>query len=359
MIHIVDHLKEKESVIQLNVQRIKAALKRGEKVIVYHPVGKIHGRLKDIRGVEYVASKGLGEVKIPKPILSAKTANLINLWGKPIYGKLGVRPPKWAGRKIAFIHWMVCGATLQPIEVFHLNMLWALDAADFFDEIHIRIAGDGRVPKHASDALREVLGGGRAVLNIKGVRNEETWEWGTYTEFLNSARPDADMYYLHFKGSSHTPGSSRNVDPVFADYGAFTNIAFWSYVMYKALFTIRPTTEKPAVCGILHTNPVWTKKIGWDIRPYHASGSFQGYSGKALVEQKKMITKMLERSKGDIRYMRYTVEGMMTFLFGEDKIARTCDTEQRNLSMYRDLPNICPKQFEDFCKGPEYLICQR
>ena len=66
MIHVVDHLKEKESVIKLNLTRILRALKRGEDVVVYHPVGKIHQRLADIRGVEYVACKGLGVFKDKK-----------------------------------------------------------------------------------------------------------------------------------------------------------------------------------------------------------------------------------------------------------------------------------------------------
>jgi hypothetical protein len=129
--------------------------------------------------------------------------------------------------------------------------------------------------------------------------------------------------------------------------------------MYKALFTIRPTDKKPAVCGILHQNPKWTEKIGWDIRPYHAAGSFQAYSGKALLARKDIMKKMLERASKDIKYMRYTVEGMMTFLFDEKDIERLGYTVTPNTSMYSGLPFIFPKMYEEFCKGPECLICGR
>ena len=290
---------------------------------------------------------------------SETTQRLLKLWGKPIYGKLGVRPPKWEGKRIAFIHWLPCGNALQPIEIFHLNMLWAFDAADFFEEVHIRVAGDGSVPAYVASVAEEVLGHGKARLDIKGIENSETWEWDTYNEFLDAARPDADLYYMHFKGTSHIPGSVRNKNRVFSDYGNFAGLTFWSYLMYQALFTIRPTPEKPAVCGILHENPAWTEKIGWDIRPYHASGSFQGYRGEALVSQRDNIEKMLARARKDQKYMRYTVEGMMTFLFGEESIARLADTLRSNVSMYADLPKAFPAWHDEFCKGPEYLICRR
>ena len=291
--------------------------------------------------------------------LTDSTRRLVDLWGTPIYGKLGVRPPAWEGRCIAFIHWLPCGKELQPIEVFHLNMLWAFDAADFFEEIHVRVAGDGKVPAHVSKALKEVLGAGRAKLDVKGIKNSETWEWGTYNEFLRAARPDADLYYMHFKGTSHAPGSARKQDKVFADYGDFAGITFWSYVMYRALFTIPPTEEKPAVCGVLHVNPEWTKKLGWDLHPYHASGSFQGYKGSALVAQRDLIKARLAYAQGHTIRMRYTVEGMMTLLFDKSKISSLCDASISPVGMYTNLNKACPQQYSEFCNGPEYLICQR
>lgn len=299
------------------------------------------------------------KVAVRGTALTDSTRRLVDLWGTPIYGKLGVRPPAWEGRRIAFIHWLSCDKELQPIEIFHLNMLWAFDAADFFEEIHVRVAGDGKVSAHVSKALKEVLGTGRAKLDVKGVKNAETWEWGTYNEFLGAASPDADMYYMHFKGTSHVPGSVRNKNKVFDDYGNFAGLAFWSYLMYRALFTIQPTQGKPAVCGILHENPAWTEKIGWDVRPYHASGSFQGYQGEALIAQKSNIEKMLARARKDQKYMRYTVEGMMTFLFSEESIARLANTLRSNVSMYADLPKAFPQWYGEFCNGPEYLICRR
>ena len=291
--------------------------------------------------------------------LTDSTRRLVDLWGTPIYGKLGVRPPAWEGRRVAFIHWLPCGKELQPIEIFHLNMLWAFDAADFFEEIHVRVAGDGKVPAHVSKALEEVLGTGRAKLDVKGVKNSETWEWGTYKEFLGAVSPDADMYYMHFKGTSHAPGSPRNQGKVFADYGDFTGIAFWSYLMYKALFTIRPTEVNPAVCGILHTNPSFSPEIGWDIKGYHASGSFQGYRGESLAAKRGAVEAALSRWRNNTRYMRYAVEGMLTYLYDESEISRICSPVLHNARMYTDLQGVFPAHFNEFCKGPEYLICRR
>ena len=362
MVKIVDHAYEPETTIRSNQAKIKKALAKKEKVVVLHSEGFVHGRLAGIPGVEYKVDKALPKrkdlaEKANTP--SAETQSLLQLWGVPVYGKLGVRPPKWQAHRIAFIHWMPCGKELQPIEIFHLNMLWAFNAADFFDEIHIRIAGDGKVPEYVSNALKEVLGGGTAKLDIRGSVNSDTWEWNTYREFLAAAREDADMYYLHFKGTSHAPGSGRNTATAFYDYGDFKGIAFWSYLMYQALFTIAPTEAKPAVCGILHENPVWAGKIGWDVHSYHASGSFQAYSGKALLARKEKMSSMLARAKQELKYMRYTVEGMMTFLFVEQEIGRLCYTIQRNTAMYTDLHKVFPQWYDMFRKGPEYSICRR
>lgn len=362
MVKIVDHAYEPETTILSNQAKIKKALAKKEKVVVLHSEGFVHGRLAGIPGVEYKVDKSLPKrkdlaEKANTP--SEETKRLLQLWGVPVYGKLGVRPPKWQAHRIAFIHWMPSSKSLQPIEIFHLNMLWAFNAADFFDEIHIRVAGDGSIPKHVADAAKLVLGTGTAALDIKGTKNSETWEWGTYTEFLKSARADSDMYYFHFKGTSHIPGASRNKDNVFADYGDFTGITFWSYLMYRALFTIRPTEEKPAVCGLLHTNPTWSPKIGWDPRSYHASGSFQGYFGKSLVSKKKFIENTLAGWRGHVPYMRYAVEGMLTFLYDKSRISSMCDVVLKNARMYSDLKTEFPELFNEFCKGPEYLICQR
>jgi hypothetical protein len=361
MLKIIDHPYEPEQVIKSNQAKIKKALAKKDKVIVFHSEGFVHGRLANIKGVQYKVMKELGkrkdlDKKMSQP--SAETQALIKLWGTPIYGKLGVCAPRWQAKRVAYIHWMPCGGGLQPIEIFHLNMLWAFNAGDFFDEIHVRVAGDGHLPDNVFTALRTALGG-KAKLDIKGIVNSDTWEWGTYNEFLGAAKKGVDFYYLHFKGTSHSPGSARNTNSIFYDYGNFKGIAFWSYLMYIALFTIQPTADKPAVCGLLHENPTWTEKIGWDVRPYHASGSFQADSGNALVSRQPITKRMLERAKQDTKYMRYTVEGMMTFLFDEAEISRLCYTIQRNTGMYTDLHKIFPQWYEAFRKGPEYLICKR
>lgn len=285
--------------------------------------------------------------------LTEATRHLVDLWGVPVYKNLGVGRPRWESRRIAYIHWLLCGEKLQPIEIFHLNALRAFGAANFFEEIHVRVAGDGRVPAYVMRALESVLGGGLAKLDVKGVKNSETWEWGTYNEFLKAARPDVDLYYMHFKGTSHAPGSPRNKNKVFDDFGDFKGIAFWSYVMYRALFTIPLTEEKPAVCGILHVNPEWTKKLGWDRHPYHASGSFQGYKGSALVAQHDLIEARLAYARSDINRMRYTVEGMMTLLFDKSKISSLCDASISPVSMYTSLDKVCPQLYARFAKGPQ------
>lgn len=365
MLYVIDHLKERESVLVHNLSRIRKARAKGEPVLVIHPVGKVHGRLANIPGVQYKEDPGLnhgGEANIRQALelrMSPETSELVRVWGDPIYGKLGVRPVAWDARRIAYIHWMICGKELRHIEVFHLNMLWAFNAADFFDEIHIRIAGDGAVPQYAAEAIQAALGGGKAKLDVKGAPNAKTWEWGTFNEFLDAVRPDSGMYYMHFKGTGHVPGSPRNKHKVFKDYGDFAGIAFWSYLMYKALFTIPPTDDRPAVCGVLHVNPRWAAEAGWDIRPYHASGSFQGYAGKALTTRHGEIEKRRTLAAKSTHHMCYFVEGLMTFLFPEKNIGRLCSTVIENASMYGGLAHVVPDLYAEFKKGPEYLICSR
>lgn len=359
MLKIIDHPYEPEQVIKSNQARIKKALAKKDKVIVFHSEGFVHGRLANIKGVQYKVMKELGKrkdlaKKMSQP--SAETQALIKLWGTPIYGKLGVCAPRWQAKRVAYIHWMPCGGGLQPIEIFHLNMLWAFNAGDFFDEIHVRVAGDGHLPDNVFTALKTVLGRGKARLDIKGVVNSDTWEWGTYNEFLGAAKADADMYYLHFKGTSHKPGSSRNASSVFYDYGDFKGITFWSYLMYRALFTIAPTNEKPAVCGLLHANPDWTHRIGWNVHPYHASGSFQGYKGSALLSHKATIDLKLAGARNDIQSMRYMVEGMLTMLFDKSKITALGDVSTNSVGMYTDLYKIYPAMYAEFCKGPAAIV---
>lgn len=66
MIQIVDHLKEPEHVLVRNLERVQAALRKGEKVRIYH-MGRIHGRLADLPGVEYLPLiKGMKELDAPK-----------------------------------------------------------------------------------------------------------------------------------------------------------------------------------------------------------------------------------------------------------------------------------------------------
>ena len=75
MVKIVDHAYEPESVIQSNLAKIKKALEKNEKVIVFHSEGFVHGRLAGIPGVEYKVVKSLQkrrEVVLKK--LSVKTA---------------------------------------------------------------------------------------------------------------------------------------------------------------------------------------------------------------------------------------------------------------------------------------------
>ena len=59
MVKIVDHAYEPEYVIQSNLAKIKNALAKNEKVVVYHSEGFVHGRLAGIPGVEYKMCKAL------------------------------------------------------------------------------------------------------------------------------------------------------------------------------------------------------------------------------------------------------------------------------------------------------------
>ena len=75
MVKIIDHAYEPEYVIQSNLAKIKNALAKNEKVVVYHSEGFVHGRLAGIPGVEYKMCKALRrrkEVILKK--LSVKTA---------------------------------------------------------------------------------------------------------------------------------------------------------------------------------------------------------------------------------------------------------------------------------------------
>ena len=59
MVKIIDHAYEPEYVIQSNLAKIKNALAKNEKVVVYHSEGFVHGRLAGIPGVEYKMCKAL------------------------------------------------------------------------------------------------------------------------------------------------------------------------------------------------------------------------------------------------------------------------------------------------------------
>lgn len=291
MIHIVDPLKEKESVLRLNVQRIKAAKKRGEKIIVYHPVGAIHGRLANIPGVEYVASKGLG-AKAPQK--SANTADMLLLEQLTTLNAYRM-PVSTSPKGELFIHWFYRDRAedrLSRCEIFHLNMLRYFNVIDRVERIHIRCAFSGK----KTGAMREAVGilsEGKAKVDFQVVAPKESWEHDTFKECVEYAVATGKfVYYAHFKGvtrwtdSLFEPMRGKGTSGAEADL----NLAYWSYLMYLALFTAPDNVKAIGPLRHLGVNKTYKDRdISWsrlckEDPVFYYCGSFQGFDGGYLRE---------------------------------------------------------------------------
>lgn len=324
MIYVLDHLKEKESVLEGNARRIRRALERGEGVTVFHPVGKVHGRLANIPGVIYVESRGLGVVKVPA--YSGEDHSLLDRLTSPNETRMAVKcDPKGS----LFIHWFYRDRVedrLGMCEIFHLNMLRYFNVMDRVDAIHIRCAWDGEM----TDAMREAvrwLECGHAKVDFRVVRQKDSWEHDTIKEAAECAiRTGEFVYYTHFKGVTRVP------DPLFGGsvrggYGAL-DIYYWSWLMYWALFN---APEDAIAVGPMLRNGINKSysysniDISWSALKgelYHYVGSFQGFDGAELGRRlgKMGLGDISARARklwiGD----RYTVEMFLSLVFGRGDV---------------------------------------
>lgn len=324
MIRIVDHLKEKESTLQANLLRIRNALKGGEKVVVVHPAGHIHGRLKNIKGVEYVVE---GAAPIHKDH-SALLARLTQLQAKGV--QIQASP-----LGDVFIHWYYQKRTIDRLtrcEIFHINMLRHFGIPDRARAIHIRCASEYGMAPAMGPAI-ELLRG-NAEMDFKCVRPNGAWEHDTFKECVEYAIGNTGKtYYIHFKGVSHIAD-----DAITASYrnGSRTNpgriieeidILYWCYLMYRHLFGQEHAL--PAIGPLLHkggttlhykdgkNTPKWAYHAN-----HHYSGSFQAFDGEYLKRRfDEFGADRAERDKALWVRDPYTVEQFLSMAFRPDEVS--------------------------------------
>lgn len=328
MVKIIDRLKEKESVLQLNVARIKAAKKRGEKIIVYHPVGSIHGRLANIPGVEYVASKALGTKAPPKPANAADKLLLERLTTLNPYRM----PVDSSPNGELFIHWFYRERKedrLGHCEIFHLNMLRYFNVMDRVNAIHIRCASNGPTTQAMKIAVA-FLSCGHAQIDFRIVPQADSWEHDTIKEAAEYALATGEfVYYTHFKGVT------RIEDPLFTGntrkgYEAL-DIFYWSWLLYCGLFSAPGNVRAigPMLrSGINKTYSDNSFDISWSALRgdrYHYAGSFQGFDGKALKE--RFVLMGLANEKDRLRKIwirdQFTVEMFLSLVFPRPEVYTT------------------------------------
>ncbi len=324
MIRIIDHLKEKEAVLQLNLRKVQAALQRGEAVTIYHPVGHIHGRLANISGVEYVESRGLG---------SCASGNDMALLGR-LVAPNGYRMPYYGEpRGELYIHWFYrerAEDRLGRCEMFHLNMLRYFNVMDRVDVIHIRCAWNGRMT-HAMESAIAILECGHATVDFRIVKQADSWEHDTIKEAAEYAVATGKfVYYTHFKGVT------RVADPLF---GGSTrrgyevlDIFYWVWLLYRGLFMApeSATAIGPMLRdGINKTYKDGKHDISWSalgISRHHYAGSFQGFDGKALRHRLDLLGLPSESARLRKLWIkdRYTVEMFLSLVFPKSEVFSAC-----------------------------------
>lgn len=290
MLQIVDHLKESEETLVRNLERVKAALRKGEKVRIYH-MGRIHGRLADLPGVEYLPLiKGVKELDTAKgtKVLapSPKDKELLT-WLTTLQYHYNL-PPENPSLGDIFIYWFYRERSedrLSRCEIFHLNMLRLFRIPQRMGKIHVRCAYAKGGMTTAMMAARAILAEGGARVDFKVVAPNERWEHDTIKECVEyAAETGKYVYYTHFKGVS------RVKDPLFADIvrAKFSelDIYYWTWLLYLALFTspqILPAIGPMLRDGINKTYE--GRDLSWSMlkkAPHHYAGSFQAFDGKFL-----------------------------------------------------------------------------
>lgn len=316
MLQIVDHLKEPEKDLVRKLERVQMALRKGEKVRIYH-LGRIHGRLANLPGVEYL------------PLIKGVKAAVLDSKDKDLLTRLTTlhdwRMPVSASPKgELFIHWFYRGRKedrLGRCEIFHLNMLRYFNVMDRVNVIHIRCASNGPTTQAMKVAVA-FLSCGHAQIDFRIVPQADSWEHDTIKEAAEYALATGEfVYYTHFKGVT------RVEDPLFADrsrkgYGTL-DIFYWVWLLYRGLFgapdgvaAIGPMLRN----GINKTYSYSDKDISWSALKgdlYHYVGSFQGFDGHALAERFRIMG-LSEKNVRDAKLWigdRYTVEMFLSLVF--------------------------------------------
>ncbi len=335
MLQIVDHLKESEETLVRNLERVKAAITRREKVRIYH-MGRIHGRLANLPGVEYLPLiKGVKELKGAKGgqgiVPTAKDKELLT-WLTTLQYHYSL-PPENPPLGDIFIYWFYrerAEDRLSRCEIFHLNMLRLFRIPQRMGKIHVRCAYAKGGMTTAMMAARAILAEGGARVDFKVVSPNDRWEHDTIKECVEyAAETGKYVYYTHFKGVS------RVKDPLFegivrTQYGEL-DIYYWTWLLYAALFTSPQTL--PAIGPMLRNgiNKSYPKRhydISWSMikgEPHHYVGSFQAFDGKFLQGRFAELGIWEKRSREKKLWVGdpYTVEMFLSLIFKRSEVYTT------------------------------------
>ena len=170
-------------------------------------------------------------------------------------------------KKELFIHWYYINRTedvLNPIEIFHTNVLYKYNVMERFDTINFNIAVDGE--EKMTDSMKEVvdlLNSGHATVKYKIIKNsKDNWENETCKEFLKTAlgNKEKEVYYTHFKGVSR-------MSQIFEGKRSIADILYWCWLMYDSIFSDEATKnleDGKAACGIVRKTQA-LDKIGYNL----------------------------------------------------------------------------------------------
>ena len=293
MIQIVDHLKESETTLAHNLERVKAALRKGEKVRIYH-MGRIHGRLANLPGVEYLPlikgmkepDKAKGGKAVKALVPSSKDRDLLP-WLTTLQHRYNL-PPENPPLGDIFIYWFYrerAEDKLSRCEIFHLNMLRLYRIPQRMGKIHVRCAYAKGEMTTAMMAARAILAEGGARVDFKVVAPNERWEHDTIKECVEYAVESGKyVYYTHFKGVSRV--NDPLIDGAVRAKFSELDIYYWTWLLYEALFSspqILPAIGPMLRDGI--NNTYLNLDLSWSMlkgQPHHYAGSFQAFNGEFL-----------------------------------------------------------------------------
>lgn len=346
MIAIVDHAYEAERNLARNLEKVRKALAAGEKVIIHHPKGFIHGRLANIPGVRYIESRILPTRRPCRPaMLSGPDMDLFRRLTSP---QQSVHPYHGMASGDLFIHWFYAKRAedrLSLCEVFHINMLRLFDVPNRVERIHIRCATQDAVLTDAMKKAIDALSSGKATVDFRMVPPKESWEHDTIKEAAEyAAETGSYTYYIHFKGASRLSETNiarsgrENVNPL--------NVLYWAYIMYEGLFSCPSGTYDaigPIACNRINKEYL-LKDLSWSTRPeYQYIGSFQAFDGKALSNAFRRLGLDRDRRERLLWWGgRYTVEMFLCLIFLETEVHAIAQMENESTAYAMYTGNFCP-----------------